>query len=324
MEDSLKQQALVVLAIVLVLIAQCQSIVTYKCTDDMTTCGCTRRPGISPKIRGGQSALSSNWDWMVSIGHLNRHFCGGSVLNEWYIITAAHCFENITSIRSRIRICAGSFRLSDRCHQSRRMHSVILHPLYNTTTNENDIALVRLTTPLDFSDSSITPICLPSTNDPDEYPAVGTQVVSIGWGHLKTNETPDELQEVTLKIMDKSSIHCDLLYNDRIQLCAGDLGKGSFCYRFIQLIVTLYFLLKGASKGDSGGPLMVLTALKQWELIGLVSYAKSNPDSQSGDAYTLIAPFLEFVQTPIRKPSIHPTKLNCLSRFPITPESGGG
>jgi hypothetical protein len=82
MEDSLKQQALVVLAIVLVLIAQCQSIVTYKCTDDMTTCGCTRRPGISPKIRGGQSALSSNWDWRVSIGHLNRHFCGGSVLNE--------------------------------------------------------------------------------------------------------------------------------------------------------------------------------------------------------------------------------------------------
>jgi hypothetical protein len=67
---------------------------------------------------------------------------------------------------------------------------------------------------------------------------------------------------------------------------------------------------------------MVLTASKQWELIGLVSYAKSNPDPQSGDAYTLIAPFLQFIQTNIRKPSIHPTKLNCSCQCPRGFDSG--
>jgi secreted trypsin-like serine protease len=222
-----EQQVLALLAIVFVLIAQCQSTTIYKCNNETNACGCSRRPHISLKIHGGQSALFSNWDWMVSMRDLNHHFCGGSILNEWYIITAAHCFKNRTNITSSMTVCAGTFRLSDPCHQRRTMHSVIIHPLYNKTTIENDIALVRLTTPLDFSDHSLTPICLPSAYYPDEYPAVGTQVVSIGWGDLKSNATPDILQEVTLQIMSTSSIYCYHLSNDRTQLCAGGLGKGT-------------------------------------------------------------------------------------------------
>jgi secreted trypsin-like serine protease len=223
-----EQQVLALLAIVLVLIGQCQSTTVYKCNNETNVCGCSRRPHVSLKITGGESALFSNWDWIVSIRDLNYHFCGGSIINEWYIITAAHCFENRTNITSSMTVCAGTFRLSDPCHQRRTIHSVIIHPLYKKTTVENDIALVRLTTQLDFSDSSVTPICLPSADYPNAYPAVGTQVVSIGWGNLKTNATPDVLQQATLQIMSKSSIHCSHLYNDRIQLCAGDLGKGTF------------------------------------------------------------------------------------------------
>lgn len=227
MRDLLKQQGTILFVIVLLVVAQCESISTYRCNMNETiVCGCSRRPEVRLKINGGHSALFNNWDWIVSIRNLKDHFCGGSVLNEWYIITASHCFENGTNIKSRIRICAGTFRLSDPCHQSRRMHSVIRHPLYNKTTFENDIALVRLATPLDFSDSSITPICLPSADYSNIDLAVGAEVVSIGWGNLKTNTVPDELQQVTLKIMNKSSIDCDHLYNESIQLCAGDLGKG--------------------------------------------------------------------------------------------------
>lgn len=193
MEDSLKQRILAALPVVFLLIAQCQSLATYKCNNNTAVCCCSRRPSVSLKITGGQSALFSNWDWIVSIRNMKTHFCGGSVLNEWYIITAAHCFDKIMSIRSRIRICAGTFRLSDPCHQSRKMHSVIFHPLYNKTTVENDIALVRLTTPLDLTDDSVTPICLPSADYPDKYSTVGTQVVSIGWGNLETNKTADVL-----------------------------------------------------------------------------------------------------------------------------------
>ena len=226
MEDLFKNKVISLLIVTFLLIKQCESISTYRCKNETNACGCSRRPEVRLKIDGGQSALFSNWDWIVSIRSLNDHFCGGSVLNEWYIITAAHCLEDAINIKSRIRICAGTFRLSDPCQQSRRMHSFVFHPLYNKTTHENDIALIRLTTPLDLSDSSVTPICLPSADYPDDYPEVGTEVVSIGWGELKIGTMPDELQEVSLKIMDKSSIHCSHLQNNQTQLCAGDLGKG--------------------------------------------------------------------------------------------------
>ena len=212
--------------IVVCLIAQCTSIAVYKCNDNTSSCGCSRKPDIILKISGGESALWNNWDWVVSFRISNRHFCGGSILNEWYIITAAHCLENPQYTTSKTTVCAGTFRLSEPCHQSRTMDSIIFHPLYDNTTYENDIALVRLTTQLDFSYFSLTPICLPNVNNPNDYPEVGTSAVSIGWGSLATNTTPDELQEVSLKIMDKSSAYCEFLYNDQLQLCAGDSAKG--------------------------------------------------------------------------------------------------
>lgn len=233
MENFFNKHLLIIVVVVFVLIGQCQSFTNYRCHNDTNVCGCSRRPRASLKIIGGHSALFNNWDWMVSLRDMTKHFCGGSILNEWYIITAAHCFKNRTSLKSRIRICAGTSRLSDPCHQSRRMHSIIFHPLYDETTVANDIALVRLTTPFNFSDSSITPICLPSSDYPDDYPELDTQAVSIGWGNPKVNETTDVLQEVTLKIMNTSSIHCNHIMDAQVQLCAGDLEKGIFSYRFI-------------------------------------------------------------------------------------------
>jgi hypothetical protein len=228
MREYSEQQILPVLAIVLGLIAQCTSTVVYKCNNDTIVCGCSRRSSISLKIIGGSSAGLSNWDWVVSLRDVNNtHFCGGSIINEWYIITAAHCLQHKTHIIFEMTVCAGTFRLSDPCHQSRAIDFPIFHPLYDNATLENDIALVRLTTPLDFADSSLTPICLPSSDHPNEYPKVGTEVVSIGWGDLNTNQTPDELQEVILKVMDKSSRNCNHLPKRRHQLCAGDSGKGT-------------------------------------------------------------------------------------------------
>jgi len=228
-----EQQILALLAIVLGLIAQCTSTVVYKCNNDTIVCGCSRRPSISLKIIGGSSAGLSNWDWVVSLRDVNNtHFCGGSIINESYIITAAHCLEHKTHVLSEITVCAGTFRLSDPCHQSRTMDFSISHPLYNSATLKNDIALVRLTTPFDFTDSSLTRICLPSTDHPNEYPKVGTDVVAIGWGNLNTNQAPDELQEVTLKVMDKSSKNCNHLPNHHHHLCAGESGKSTLISHF--------------------------------------------------------------------------------------------
>ena len=198
---------------------------------------------------------------------------------------------------SAITVCAGAVRLSDRCRQNRTVASVILHPSYDDDTYENDIALVRLTTPFNLSDSSLTKICLPSNNSTSSYLAKGTEVISIGWGSHKANETSDELQEVKLKVMNASSYHCNHIQNHHTQLCAGDIGKG-------------------ISKGDSGGPLMILRSSRQWELIGVASIMQRNASNLSGSGYTLVAPYVQFIQSYLNSSTVPLTTIKCSCQCP--------
>jgi len=76
------------------------------------------------------------------------------------------------------------------------------------------------------------------------------------------------------------------------------------------------------SKGDSGGPLMTLKASKQWELTGLASFIHSNATPQSGNGFTLIAPFIQFIQTHIYKSLTDPNMINCSCQCPRGSDSG--
>ena len=133
--------------------------VLYQC-DSSAACGCSKNSAAVSRIVGGENAASATWSWAVSI-RVGSSLCGGSILTGSWILTAAHCLDNITV--SQITVYAGStsrFRGS----QNRSASQMILHPRYNKVTFENDIALVRLTSPLSMSDPSVSPICLPSVN----------------------------------------------------------------------------------------------------------------------------------------------------------------
>ncbi|UJR18656.1 hypothetical protein I4U23_005564 [Adineta vaga] len=267
------QRIFVLLITLLGLTFQCIAVTVYTCANETTSCGCSKRIYVILKIGGGESAVLNKWNWIVSLRDTNQHFCGGSIVNEWYIITAAHCLNKRQNFLSRITVCAGTFRLSDSCRQQRAIDSIVLHPSYNDETFENDIALIRLFTPLDFSDTKLTPICLPEDDRPEKHLEIGRKVVAIGWGRVNTNFSSNELQQATFKIRDQSSIHCKHVSNSRLQLCAGGRGK------------------------NSSGPLMTLTALKRWELIGLSSFTQIDANYESGGGFTFIAPFLQFIRT---------------------------
>ena len=129
---------------------------------------------------------------------------------------------------SNITVCAGSHRLSDACPQNRSVRQVIIHHGYNNRTIENDIAIIHLDEPFDFTDRWISKICLPSTETGSQYPLAGTSVIMIGWGKTGGNDTfSDSLQQVTLKVMDDSTSACsNLLYNRTVQICANGPNKG--------------------------------------------------------------------------------------------------
>jgi hypothetical protein len=212
-------------ALVFASFVQNVSAVKYMCNPN-DPCGCSRQPVTMPSIFGSVPALQDTWSWTVSLRDGNNHFCDGSILNERYIITAAHCLVKINSLPS-ITVCAGANRLSDTCRQRREIQNVINHPLYNSKTFENDIALIRVKVPFDFTDTSIARICLPNIAHYNEYPEPGTNVIAVGWSRDEADQQLDTLQQVTVQVLDEFTNNCDsVLYNYRLQLCAAATGNG--------------------------------------------------------------------------------------------------
>lgn len=148
--------------------------VSYSC-DRSVPCGCSSNPPSFSRIVGGEGAGTGTWDWTVSISIDGMYLCGGSILSNSWILSAAHCFhqeENAT-----ITIYAGS-NLQWTGSQSRLVSQVIIHSDYDETSYSNDIALLKLSTPLNMSDPNISPICMPFVNsatlEAAEWPLVNT------------------------------------------------------------------------------------------------------------------------------------------------------
>ena len=214
-------------------------------------CGCSRQSVNMARIIGGESASQDTWSWAVSIRNNNNHFCGGSILNERYIITAAHCLVKINTLSS-VTVCAGTNRLSGTCRQRRDIERVITHPSYSSITYENDIALIEVKVPFNFTDTSIARICLPNTAHYGEYPETGTDVMTVGWGRNDAGQLPDTLQQVTIRVVDEFTDNCDLvLHNHLLQLCAAAPGKGKtllFNYCFYLFVSSLLFFCRYLSR----------------------------------------------------------------------------
>ncbi|RNA13099.1 serine protease 27-like [Brachionus plicatilis] len=97
------------------------------------------------KIVGGQQAVPEDWGWQVSLEYLGLFTCGGSLINTEWVITAAHCIDPLNNPSSfSIRLGVHN-RLNPEDHStSRTVSEFIIHPSYNDVTEENDIALMKL------------------------------------------------------------------------------------------------------------------------------------------------------------------------------------
>lgn len=134
-------------------------------------------------IMNGQAAAANAYPWLVSIGNaknsdaLAAHECGGSLIAERWVLTAAHCFT-ASAVPSDTAIVIGRNRLSDRSSGQRIVaKSILRHPAYNSVSNDNDIALVELSS----AATGITPVRVAAPAQ--QFPA-GTVARSAGRGGL--------------------------------------------------------------------------------------------------------------------------------------------
>uniref|UniRef100_A0A2R8MCG5 Transmembrane serine protease 5 n=1 Tax=Callithrix jacchus TaxID=9483 RepID=A0A2R8MCG5_CALJA len=149
-------------------------VVSLRCSE------CGARP-LASRIVGGQAVAPGRWPWQVIVALGFRHTCGGSVLAPHWVVTAAHCMHSFRLSRlSSWRVHAGLVSHSVvRSHQGAAVERIISHPLYSAQNHDYDIALLRLRTPLNFSDT-VGAVCLPAK---EQHFPKGSQCWVSGWGH---------------------------------------------------------------------------------------------------------------------------------------------
>ncbi|NXM18125.1 PRS55 protease, partial [Ploceus nigricollis] len=116
-------------------------------------------------IGAGTDVKPGEFPWLVSIRSRGKHICGGTIISALWILTAAHCFAD--ELPPDLTVAVGGVDLSLPLEEH-NPDSLILHEEFNRTSLQNDIALILLSNPIEFSTEKI-PICLPFMCDMDTW-----------------------------------------------------------------------------------------------------------------------------------------------------------
>ncbi|KID81821.1 Peptidase cysteine/serine, trypsin-like protein [Metarhizium guizhouense ARSEF 977] len=219
---------------------------------------------INKRIKGGEDAKEGEFPFIVRLNFPGNGeiLCGGSLLDSTTVLTAAHCVVATEAISVR----AGSLD-KETGGVVAEVKSNLLHPDYNHFKRGNDIAILKLSTPIEES-KTISYAKLPAGGS---SPVIGSTAVAAGWGLTEDRLTADKLRKVAMSI--RAPDECVnfvnrqdpeyMKYQDR-KVCAGEGDKDT-------------------GSGDSGGPLI---DQETGQLIGVTS---------AGRFYTKVGSYIPFI-----------------------------
>lgn len=246
--------------------------------------------GESPKIIGGVLAEPGEFPWQVSLvvswiaDPARGHFCGGSIYDNRWIVTAAHCLAGLSPFD--INVVAGTNVLSTGAPRFNVVRT-IPHQSYDPATNDNDVALLEVRDGMPLS-VTMKPIS-PATSSNEERLASGTKLVVTGWGATtQGGATVADLRKVDVPFVTNTACNDVLSYNGKItanMLCAGEALGG-----------------KDSCQGDSGGPL-VWREGDEPRLVGVVSWGEGCAKPGKYGVYANVAKFDSWIKACIENPA---------------------
>ncbi|GLV39372.1 snake [Carabus blaptoides fortunei] len=247
-----------------------------------------------PLIVGGTPAEPGEFPHMALVGYRNYENeiewnCGGTLISELYVLTAAHCTHTRLGQPAVIRL--GELNLASDNDGSEpkdfEVAQVIRHPKYRQPEKYHDIGLIRMSRPVDFN-KFIHPACLWT-----KFIVNQNKTIATGWGHTEyAGKRSDILQKVALDIIENNK--CGTFYNDvqrqlprgvqSTMMCAGSL-EGS----------------KDTCQGDSGGPIQITNHENQclFYIVGITSFGKGCGSANSPAVYTRVSEYLDWIENTV-------------------------
>lgn len=248
-------------------------------------------PVVPSKILGGVEAKNGDWPWIVALLNsvepdvYQAQYCSGVLIDEYWVLTAAHCVEGRTA--GAIDVAIGAFDLQAFTGTRSTVSYIVVHPQYNSNLLQNDIALLRLVAP---SSQARISLFAGESDESVPPPLVGEMTTAIGWGMADGSSWyyPEKLRQVDLPVVDNS--FCNAMYTTDLiasQICAG-YNEG-----------------KDVCNGDSGGPIMSYID-GEWLHVGLVSYGAVCQDYGGWyGVYTRTSEFIDYIKLYVPNVSIH-------------------
>merc|ERR1711935_906478 len=247
--------------------------------------GGTNAAGVVPwqvSLREVQSGLDEN----MKPFEMSTHYCGGTILDEKTILSAAHCFPKGAEGVEGKQIMAGSVNVQDtKTSQRIAMEKIIKNTKLPWAAEhmKNDIIIIKLKSPLKFNDN-VQPACLPDVASFVKAQASKQMAVLSGWGGLKDQgETPNLLQFLPLPLFPDGK--CGGMYD-------GAFGDSMFCAGYAAGG-------KDPCQGDSGGPLVMAKSSSDDTavIVGAVSQGMGKCGEKGAPAiYARVTKYLDWIK----------------------------
>lgn len=236
----------------------------------------------SPRIIGGVAVPQGTYPWATALLTANQsdpfqaQFCGGSLIESRWVLTAAHCVNQLSSA-NQIQVAVGIENLNQVTTSDRAaVAAIYVHPNYDDLTNDNDIALLELTSPV-----SNTTVPLADTTLMQSI-VTGDPLTIIGWGNMSAtgNNYPNLLQEAEVFLFDFAT--CNTAYTGDLtnnMICAGIPDTGG----------------KDTCQGDSGGPMVYDDGTGTWHQMGITSFGEDCATPDFPGVYTRVANYIDWI-----------------------------